>query len=73
MIFHENRQPADDSHEISYFIFFRTIRKMSQKLSSTAVGIGALSVRETDKIRSQGWHVFYPEMRVGLTSCLFSV
>ena len=27
MIFHENRLPADDSHEISYLIFFLKIRK----------------------------------------------
>ena len=33
MIFHENRLLADDSHEISYLIFF----KMSQNLSSAAV------------------------------------
>ena len=27
MIFHENRLPADDSHEISYLIFFSKIGK----------------------------------------------
>ena len=27
MIFHENRLLADDSHEISYLIFFQKIRK----------------------------------------------
>ena len=37
MIFHENRLLADDSHEISYLIFFRKLKKMSQKLSSAAV------------------------------------
>ena len=35
---------ADDSHEISYLIFFRKLRKMSQNLSSAAVVIGALRV-----------------------------
>ena len=45
MVFHENRLPADDSHEISYLIFFRKLRKMSQKLSSAAVVIGALRVK----------------------------
>ena len=33
---------ADDSHEISYLIFFRKLRNMSQNLSSAAVVIGAL-------------------------------
>ena len=42
MIFHENRLLADYSHEISY-LFFQT---MSQNLSSAAVVIGALRVRE---------------------------
>ena len=42
MIFHENRLLADDSHEISYHIFFSKIRKISQKLSSAAVVIGTL-------------------------------
>ena len=32
---------ADDSHEISYLIFFRKLEKMSQNLSSAAVVIGA--------------------------------
>ena len=44
MIFHENRLLADDSHEISYLIFFRKLGKMSQNLSSAAVVIGALRV-----------------------------
>ena len=43
MIFHENRQL--DSHEISYLIFFREFGKMSQNVSSSAVVIGALSVK----------------------------
>ena len=44
MIFLENRLQADDSHEISYLIFFRKIRKMSQKVSSAAVVSGTLRV-----------------------------
>ena len=44
MIFHENRLLADDSHVISYLIFCRKLRKMSQNLSSAAVVIGALRV-----------------------------
>ena len=44
MLFHENRLLADDSHEISYLIFFRKLRKMSQNLSSAEVVIGALRV-----------------------------
>ena len=44
MIFNENRLLAEDSHEISYLIFFRKLGKISQNLSSTAVVIGALSV-----------------------------
>ena len=43
MIFHENRLLlADDSHEISYLIFLKKLRKMRQNLSSAAVVIGAL-------------------------------
>ena len=37
---------ADDSHEISYLIFFRKLGKMSQNLSSAAVVIGALRVNK---------------------------
>ena len=44
MIFYENRLLADDSHEISYLIFFQKLGKMSQNLSSAAVVIGALRV-----------------------------
>ena len=36
---------ADDSHEISCFIFFRKVEKMSQNLSSAAVVFGALRVK----------------------------
>ena len=42
MIFHENRLLADDSHVISYLIYFRRLAKMSQNLSSVAVLIGPL-------------------------------
>ena len=42
MIFHENRLLADDSHEISYLIFFLKLGKISHYLSSAAVVIGAL-------------------------------
>ena len=44
MIFHENCLLADNSHEISYLIFFRKLGKMSQNLSSTAVVFSALRV-----------------------------
>ena len=44
MIFHENRLLADNSHEISYFIFFEKLGKISQNLSSAAVVIGTLRV-----------------------------
>ena len=43
MILHENRLPADDSHEILYLIFCEN-EKRSQNLSSAAVVIGALRV-----------------------------
>ena len=46
MTFHENRLLADDSHEISYLIFYRKVGKMSQNLSCAAVVIGALRVRK---------------------------
>ena len=45
MIFHENRLLADDSHEISYLIFFRKLGKRSKNLSSVAVVIGPLRVK----------------------------
>ena len=47
MIFHENRLLTDDSHEISYLIFFRKLEKMSQNLLSDAVVIGALRDKVT--------------------------
>ena len=49
MIFHENRLLADDSHEISYLIFFGKLGKMSQNLLSAAVMIGALTVNFVPK------------------------
>ena len=55
MIFHENRLLADDSHEISYLIFFRKLGKISKQLSSAAVVIGALRVKT---IRLTLWIVF---------------
>ena len=45
MIFYENRLLADDSHVISYLIFFQKLGKMSQNLPSAAVVIGALRVK----------------------------
>ena len=45
MIFDENCLLADNSHEISYLIFFRKLRKRLQNLSSAAVVIGALRVK----------------------------
>ena len=44
VIFHENGLLADDSHEISYLIFFHKSGMMSQNLSSAAVMIGSLRV-----------------------------
>ena len=45
MIFPENHLLADDSHVISYLIFFRKVEKMAQNLLSAAVVIGALWVK----------------------------
>ena len=42
MIFHENCLLADNSHEISFLIFFRKLGKMSENLSCAAIVIGAL-------------------------------
>ena len=44
MIFHENRLPTDDSHEISYFVLFIKLGKIAQNMSSAAVVIGPLRV-----------------------------
>ena len=46
MIFHENRLLPDDSHVISYLIFVEKLGKLSQNLSSAAVVIGALRVKD---------------------------
>ena len=43
MLFHENCL-ADNSHEISYLIFFRKLGKLSQNLSSAAAVIGVIRV-----------------------------
>ena len=45
MIFHENRLPADHSHEITY-LFFSKLGKLSQNLSSAAVVIGAFRAKK---------------------------
>ena len=45
MIFLENCLLADNSHEMSYLIFFRKFGKMSENLLSAAVVIGALRVK----------------------------
>ena len=45
MIFHENHLLADDSHEISYLIFFE-IRKDVAKMSPAAIVIGALRLNQ---------------------------
>ena len=44
MVFHENNLLANDSHEVSY-LFFQELGKMSQKLPSAAVVIGAFRVK----------------------------
>ena len=46
MIFHEIRLLANNSQEISFLISYKKIGKMSQNLSSAAVMIGALRVKE---------------------------
>ena len=51
MIFHENRLLADDSHEISYLIFFRKLEKMSQNLLSASVVIGSLRINTLTRKR----------------------
>ena len=53
MIFHKNCLLADNSHEISYLIIpylFRKLGKMSENLSSAAVVIGALMVKELNSV-----------------------
>ena len=46
MIFNENCLLADDSHEIAYLIFSKIRNDVLKKLSSAAVLIGALRVKE---------------------------
>ena len=58
MIFHENRLLTEDSHEISYLIFFEKLGKMSQKLSSAAFVIGALKVNN-ERSRSKSYNYKY--------------
>ena len=65
MIFLENCLLTDKSHEISYLIFFRKLRKMSQNLSSAAVVIGALRVK--NKIMKTFAIIMYPFI-IGLTT-----
>ena len=45
-MFHENRLLADDFHEIACLTFFRKSGKTSQSVSSAAVVIGALMVKQ---------------------------
>ena len=52
MIFHENCLLADNSHKISYLIFFRKLRKMLPNLSSAAVVIGPLRIKDLGSMRS---------------------
>ena len=46
MIFHENRLPADDSHEISHLIFFENWERY-QNMLSAAVEVCILRVKLT--------------------------
>ena len=45
MIFHLNRLPADDSHEILCIIILKKLGKMLQNLLSAAAMIGALRIK----------------------------
>ena len=45
MISHENRLPADYSHELLYLIFFKNWERCCKNLLSAAVVIGALRVK----------------------------
>ena len=51
MISHDYCLLADNSHEISYLIFFK-LGKMSENLSSAAVVIRALKVKEQQQNHS---------------------
>ena len=48
MIFHENCLLADNSHELSYLIFFEKSGKLSQNLSSATI-VAGLSVNLVKK------------------------
>ena len=61
MIFRENRLLADNSQDISYLIYSKK-RKMSQKMLSAAVVIGALRVKVFMKC-SQGIVQFNKQYR----------
>ena len=63
MIFHENRLLADNSHEISYLIFFEIGKDVENSLSA-AVVIGALRVNQ---VMASTWRLKF------LTSCSVDV
>ena len=52
MIFLENCLLADNSHEISYLIFFQKLGKMSENMSSAAVVIGALRINSVHNMHA---------------------
>ena len=64
MIFHENCLPADNSHEISYLIFFRKLGKMWHNLSSAAVVVGAL--------RFKGNHLGNRVIQTAVSYCILA-
>ena len=55
MIFHENRLLAEDSHILSVLYFFRKWRKVLQNVSSAAVVIGAIRVKEETVATNRDW------------------
>ena len=57
MIFHENCLLADNSHDISYLTSSVKLAKMLQNLSSAAVVIGALRVKN-EKKKNLLTHIF---------------
>ena len=58
MILHENHLLTDDSHEISYLIFFRKLGKLSENLPSAAVVIDDLMVERIGLHAKHGLHSF---------------
>ena len=60
MLFNENRLLADDSHEITYLIFFEKWERCLKNLSSAAVVIGALRVKFhiQKKFDLKGYNIF---------------